>query len=671
MRRSLVAFCIVGLLAGRAAKAAPNFRFERPITPAGAGPNRLSIDVPLLTGARPLQYGSAGFVVGLDDLRLYDSAGREVGYLLITPSSATERWALGSITPVNDSTQTSGFEVDLGQVMNVDRLRLDGVAAPFLKRLKLEGSGDTEHWIVLVDDGTLFDLPNEHLKRTDLEFAPRELRYLRLRWDDRNSALVPLPASVSARQVGSEPAPPQRVPLSFERTPSEPGKSRFRIHLPGTHLPLAAIELVAGAGHLRRMAVLTEPRLSGAEVSPTRLGAHLLMRAQEGDAVAADLRIPMTSPDSVELDLEVDDGNNPPLELLAAEGELLPLPWIFFESSNGESLRARFGDPHLGPPRYDLEAVRADVNEQDVGNAAWGDRRDLEPQEAEPFGTMSASLAGGVVTEPRRYQYRRPIADGDAGLVAVALDAAVLAHSVHLRDLRIVGAEDQQTPYVVERMAAPRVVDLPPLRKAPEPTPGGTTHESIYRLQLPFKGLPPAQLVLQTSGRVFQRQIRLTVERPGKDGRSASWQQSVTTATWAHTDEMEHAKDLVLTLPSLDVNTLDLRIDDGDNAPLPLGSVRLLLPAYRLRFFRTDNQPLTLLYGNLSVDAPRYDLALLAPRVLEAEAHEAVLGTEEDTHAGEAAAERDLPKSIFWIALVLAVVALVALIMRLLRSAEL
>ena len=63
------------------AATAPAFRFERPIVSGGAGPRRLSIDVPLLVGGTPAGPGDAP-----RDLRIYDASGSEIGYLLLRPT---------------------------------------------------------------------------------------------------------------------------------------------------------------------------------------------------------------------------------------------------------------------------------------------------------------------------------------------------------------------------------------------------------------------------------------------------------------------------------------------------------------------------------------------------------------------------------------------------------
>jgi hypothetical protein len=87
------------------------------------------------------------------------------------------------------------------------------------------------------------------------------------------------------------------------------------------------------------------------------------------------------------------------------------------------------------------------------------------------------------------------------------------------------------------------------------------------------------------------------------------------------------------------------------------------LPAYRLRFFRDGRTPLTLLYGRSDLGAPRYDLAVLAPRLLGASATDVLPGPEHDV----ARVTGVTPTIVFWCALSLAVLALLVLIARLLR----
>jgi hypothetical protein len=80
----------------------------------------------------------------------------------------------------------------------IDRIRLDGIATPFLKRATLEGSGDRTRWTLLADT-TVFDLPDQDLRQTEVAFDAGEYRYLRVTWDGGASARVAGVGRASAR----------------------------------------------------------------------------------------------------------------------------------------------------------------------------------------------------------------------------------------------------------------------------------------------------------------------------------------------------------------------------------------------------------------------------------------------------------------------------------------
>ena len=142
--------------------------------------------------------------------------------------------------------------------------------------------------------------------------------------------------------------------------------------------------------------------------------------------------------------------------------------------------------------------------------------------------------------------------------------------------------------------------------------------------------------------------------------------ESLASATWRHNDPETAAPPLTLSLrPSLGVTSATLDVDEGDNHPLAMGTPRLELPLYRLRFFYPGNGKLTLLYGNETLSSPRYDLELLAPRLVGVSSRELALDPE---NRAPTAPENKIPAKVFWAALIVAVLAVLALLVRLLRS---
>jgi hypothetical protein len=162
-------------------------------------------------------------------------------------------------------------------------------------------------------------------------------------------------------------------------------------------------------------------------------------------------------------------------------------------------------------------------------------------------------------------------------------------------------------------------------------------------------------LVLNTTERVFQRNVSL------------QGAETLAGATWRHADPDTTAPPLILNLPAtLRSGSVMVVVDEGDNRPLPVTSVRLELPFYRVRFFYPADGRLNLLYGQDGLTAPRYDLELIAPRLVGLATHELALD-KEDVSASPLD-YRTLQGRIFWGALVLAVVVILFLLARLLRS---
>jgi hypothetical protein len=686
----LASALVLALLAGVSAQqpTQPSFRFERPVVTGGSGPRRLAVDVTLLRGVNPFHVvsrapsatggePSAFASVGASDLRFYDSSGREVAYLLLPPPPTEPEWRQAEILPVapieTEREKLSGFEADLGQALMIDRFRVAGLRPPFVKRVRLEASGDRAHWTLLVGEGTLFDLPEERLRQLDLAFLPGSYRYVRLTWDDTRSGRLPLPAAAQARLVGETPAPPPLTSaVVFERRSSEPGTSRFRIRLPAARLPIVALDLDVGGSHILRRATVEEARMRGSEVAPVVIGQTMLRRVVQDDVAASALKIPIEPPTESAIDLVVEDGDNPPLDLRGMTAVFATLPWIYFESDGGE-LVARYGNATLAAPRYDLEAARDKVRIDSVADAKWAEPRVRTSDEAAaaappPLPTVGAPL------DVSDFKYIRPIPAGDPGLVVIPLDAPSLAHSAgasrQFADVRVVDGEGRQVPFLVERASEPLSLTIPIERSAARPKglPEGARLSSVYRVRVPIDRLPPSRVALTTSARVFQRRVMVVIERPPDTRRRDPWVETLAVAEWTHADQDKPSPELTLPLRTVDTGDLFVVVDEGDNSALPITAARLLLPAYRLRLYRERGASLKLAYGRADLSAPRYDLALLAPQVLGVPATEVVPGAEQPGPSAAAAAT--ISPRVFWAAMSVAVLVLLALIARLVRGGE-
>ena len=680
---SLILFSQIQFSSAQGVRTVPGkFQHERIINPGGPGPNRLLIDAVLLAGTdSPWQFsrrvaGSerAAMIIasgGLPDLRIYDSTNREVPYLLISPPVPEPKWLNGRLAPAALTKTTSGFTLDFGRALLMDRLQLSGFAAPFVKRCIVDASNDFRHWKRLRNDATIFDLPSEKLRQPEIEFEQGEYRYLKVIFDDSASPRISMPRFASARLISAGSLPPRlEVPIRFERRESEPEVSRYRLRLPGPNLPITAINISADGGNVLRQARIIEGRLSGGEMVPTLLGTATLRREVRGELSAAEMSVAITPPQEAQLDLMIEDGNNPPLEITQISAVFAYLPWIYFDSVGKTPLIARYGSADFKAPRYDLEAARGSASKVKTVEATWGEESETKPVAESPAG--NETLGTGSKIDLGSFRYARLIVAGKPELCALRLDAAVLAHSrSNLEDLRIAGPDGRQISYLIENEDEPLLLDLPPLRKTRAPNPSvsekriAADTRSYYLLRLPYQNLPPGRLVFTTSARVFRRNVSILIEKNPFNERQEPWTESVAESTWAHADPETAAQALTLRIPSLKTAEAMVVVDEGDNSPLPVTSVSLLLPAHRLRFFRGSEAGLKLYYGRTDLDAPRYDLAILAPRLVGAAAEEISLGPEVKVVAVET---KPLSSMFFWGILISAVAVLLILISRLVKK---
>jgi Protein of unknown function (DUF3999) len=665
------------IVAAQPERSAP--RFERRVETAGTGPRRLAIDGALLAGGLPFRVARRADALvaegGLADLRLVTDSGAPLPYLLAYPPSQAAVWTAGSLLSIAPTKETSGFEVDLGAQRQVDAIQLRGLPAPYLKRVRIEASGDRARWTMLVAEGTVFDLPDERLRQDTLPFTAGAYRYLRATWDDRSSGRLPLPSTLRVRlALPHAPLSAATLPAVVEPRPSEPGVSRYRLTLPGAALPATAIVLDVGGGHVYRHAVVTESRFAGAEATPVELGAAQLSRVVRDGIRAGTLRIPITAPTEAEIELTISNGENEPLDVRGAAIEVAQLPFIYFEAPAG-GVVARYGGRGEPAPVYDLEAVRRTLDIGAVAEAKWSSAEPVRLSEtaAEKVGP---GVSAGAAIDPSPFRFLRPVTgDRRDGLAAVAMDAHALAYSrgpsSRFADVRLLDSANQQIPYLLERRSEPLSVDLVPAPASAAESSAlaqgdGSRRRTVYAIELPQPRLPAATLVLETGSRVFDRSLRLGVWREPAGSRREPWFEELASGRWRHADERIAAPAITLAVATIDTTRLALIVDEGDNAPLPIAKARLLLPSYRLRFYAPAAGQIRLAYGRADLREPQYDLKLLAPRVMGARADE--VGVEPP--AAPATAEPLVSPRAFWTMLIATVVVLLALVVKLLRNSD-
>jgi hypothetical protein len=106
-------------------------------------------------------------------------------------------------------------------------------------------------------------------------------------------------------------------------------------------------------------------------------------------------------------------------------------------------------------------------------------------------------------------------------------------------------------------------------------------------------------------------------------------------------------------------------VDEGDNQALPIGTPTIVLRTYRLRFMRESPAEMWLVYGKAGLTAPQYDLALLDARLRTSDAR--VVTAEDERPAAGLEADGG-SRAVFWGVLIAAVLALLAVVARLLMT---
>lgn len=256
----------------------------------------------------------------------------------------------------------------------------------------------------------------------------------------------------------------------------------------------------------------------------------------------------------------------------------------------------------------------------------------------------------GAPVDRAGFRYVRPLGAVPRGLVSLTLDAHALSLSRALQDVRIVDEKSNQVPYLVVSLPAQQLLSL----AVPHANREGK--ESIYRLALPYDALPSGTVLeLTTETPVFEREVVLRRPLDESRGREAEF---VDRLSWKSTPL------LLTTLAIGRGRAIEVVVDEGDNAPLPIASAQLRLPGFALRFV-SPGTPLKLLYGNPSIGAPRYDLALITLQLVGQQARTMVLG---DTPMTEKPEKQGETTRLFAIAIAVAVVVLLITLARLVSA---
>jgi hypothetical protein len=647
--RLFFGFALAWNFSSGAASLPAEWQREQPFAVAAPGLVKLSLPAETLDAARP----------ALEDLRLYDSAGSEVPYLIERPAPVvkvvhhTKSFHV-SLTPSN-----TVIVVETGLTQPLDDIVLETPAGTFLKPVRIEGSTDLKRWQTLDQGQPIFRQP-DGANRLHVSFPAGPWPWLRLTVDDQRTPAIPFTAA-RIRVAITEPAPTEWMSATLAERDESPGETRLALNLGAANLSIAAVQIETAEPLFTRQVTLAVPQVSEDAVRERPIGQGMVYRiAVAGQPPTEQLAVPLDSTvRSRELVLFVRNQDSPLLPITAVRIERRPVYLVFLARQAG-AYHLLTGNGQCAAPRYDLAAL--DMNLKSLAVAPIK----LPPPADNPAYRAPEVLAGveetGAALDVSAWKFRKPATLPRDGAQQLELDPEVLAHmQPDFADLRLLRGSNQ-VPYLIERTSISRslVPSVTATNDAKDP------RLSRWILKLPQSRLPLTRLSCSISTSLFQRDLTLSEELT--DARGERYRHNLGGASWRQTPD-RRSREFLLTFdgpPQSD--TLFLETHNGDNPPIVLEKLQLFYPATRLLFKAESDHDFFLYYGNPRIAAPRYDLSLVAGQLLAANKSTVTLAAEQQLRK-PSWREHEIAGSggvIFWGVLALVVVALLAIISRLL-----
>jgi hypothetical protein len=383
-----------------------------------------------------------------------------------------------------------------------------------------------------------------------------------------------------------------------------------------------------------------------------------------GAPVHEQLDVPMAGvPCAREMLVHVYNGDSPPLALTGVTLKRWPVSLLFMANAAGDYTLLS-GNPQAAAPRYDLAAFAGEMRGASavaVTPGSMEDMPDYRPGEVLSAQPMPDVPLTGAPIDATGWAIRRAVHIAEPGVQELELDLGALAGSrPDFGDVRLL-REGNQIPYVLEQ---------PPLARSLTVSLAGVqdpkrTSLSIWRLQLPKAQLPVRSIVLASTTSLFQRQFRIYERLTGQDG--GVYDNTLASGLWSRTPQPGVPETRVFDLQSCPrSDVLWIETDNGDNPAIALGTAQVVYPVVRIVFKVAETDGFMLAYGNRSAASPHYDLDLVAARLLTASRNTARLDEDAQTAAARNPFAGINGGYVFWGALGLAVVVLLATVAKLL-----
>jgi hypothetical protein len=649
------------------------FPLQAPIYVSDPNLSRLELPIEVL----------AACSADLSDLRILDTQGREVPYLL-------------------DGGRESGRAVEVVQrydleIVDVDRARSDRQQGPSIYRESYVLAVPTEVTSADIWDLIVETSRPEYVRRVRVAMAAdgsetpligddslfRLARPLR----ERNRLTLPrFEAGRLAVTIEGEDGLYLEPVFSLETSSSVAGREKV-----STILPIASrreegrrtvMELERPRGVKADALVLRSSTLAfsrrievwdeGPGASNGIVGSKDLYRVQAAASVE-DVEVPLSGVSGNLLRVVIENGDSPPLEELAfvATGQRPSLSFTLAPQGDGVPAGTLlFGGGRAYLPQYDIARLQGLLRPPREGQQARVAAQLYLPPlarlgeitENPGFGaapTLSFAMRPGGAIDPRLYTHRRtlrldPSAEGLSRLTLTIEDLA--RAQPDLRDVRIVDAESRQWAYLAE----PRTASAAEVLGVEGPT--AENGASEYELTLPVRPVTLDQITLETATAFFDREFELIASRDetefslfrGRLRRRAG-----------------DGRPVVIALDARRIDSLKLRIYDGNDAPLELSRVEARFPLAQV-YVAAPAGEYALLLGNAEDQPPSYELSRVSAAVLAVRSNDAKAEPLEPNPAFSAGARlvtgSGPQQVLLWAALILVVGVLSVVTLKMVRQ---
>ena len=420
--------------------------------PAASGLVRVNLPATTLDAAQP----------GLQDLRIVDTAGDQVPYLIERPAPEAESTLRPKELRSTIEGGTTRLVLETGTTGPIAGVSLETPASQFVKAVQVEGSHDGANWKKLAAGEPIFQLPGGAAKLR-VSFPEGGWRFLRLTADDRRSDPVPFTGAQLHRPRSTAPA--EAVSVRIKSRDESLGVTRLTLDLGASNLSLASLRIDTSEPLFTRSVTLAIPEIAEDGIQERTLGEAVVYRVDVDGKSEERLDIPVEQQIRPrELFLLIRNQDSPPLAINAVRGERRLVRLIFFAHQPGRySLLS--GNSQCAGPSYDLSALS-----EQLKNAT---ATEVEPSPLAPNPKYKAPEALAALTltgskiDVAKWKFRKLVPLTQSGAQQIELHPDLLAHALpDQRDLRLVrermadsilnGANIHIAPDPVERRAGQR-----------------------------------------------------------------------------------------------------------------------------------------------------------------------------------------------------------------------